>query len=134
MELLCSLFRSPWADKREEEENTPNVYFYKRRLARTKENKQPERKGRKNMGMSSISREMSDITPYPIKKRFSTRSRIFLSKNNNMKTKTKRRRSLNKKQRKRERKQQSDKGNKNTEHTIKPRETRKDQRDQQAAR
>ena len=51
--------RSPWADKRDEKENIPNVYFEKRTTGLARENKQTKKeKEKKNV----LTLKMSDMT------------------------------------------------------------------------
>jgi hypothetical protein len=80
--VLCSLLRSPWADKREEREDTqPICLFQREQLTHTKEKRRTNKRKEGELWACppSLSLEMADITPYPFEKRFSIRSRIFLS-------------------------------------------------------
>ena len=59
--MLCCVYRSPWADKREEEENTPNIYFDKQPTERHKR-KQTTKRKKGGKGEYLPSQEKTDMT------------------------------------------------------------------------
>ena len=81
-EMLCPLFQFLGRQERRRETDTqPNVYSINDQRTREKKREKREHTSMKK-GQRTImpDHRCQDITSYPVKKRFSIRSRIFLSK------------------------------------------------------